>query len=204
MLRPAPAARPPRRATLALATSVALSSAACSQHALVARDDVTDVADAAVGYDTAPYDGLGYVDGRVVGHAVFNKIGAIYWFGGDNDPSRLQVWIYEVMPTCAELSTSGWIPRVRPTDLMGLTIGGNKPGVYVVKNQTPPAPGYAYLLHVVDQADPTIDSEGESGTVTITAVKPGESVSGAFLATFSSGTLQGSFNAVWCPTGVAP
>jgi hypothetical protein len=46
------------------------------------------------------------------------------------------------------------------------------------------------------------DSEGITGTVTITSVNPGESVSGAFEATFTTGTLQGSFNALPCPTGV--
>ena len=40
--------------------------------------------------------------------------------------------------------------------------------------------------------------------VAISSVKPGEMVTGALDATFSTGTLQGQFNAKWCPTGVAP
>ena len=41
------------------------------------------------------------------------------WLGGDNDPSRLELYNYEVTPTCDELATADWLPRVRPTDLMG-------------------------------------------------------------------------------------
>jgi hypothetical protein len=108
------------------------------------------------------------------------------------------------MPTCSDVSTLAWLasPKVRPADVMGITLGGVRTGVYQVVDEKPPRDGNAYLLHVIDQADPILESEGISGTVTITSVKPGESVSGAFEATFSTGTLQGSFNAEPCPTGV--
>jgi hypothetical protein len=201
-----PAARPSRpaerrgasqRAGLALALALA---AGCSQRALVGRDDALDAAT----YDTAPFDGPGVVEGRLHSHAVFNSVDKVYWFGGANDPSILELYIYEDDPTCDDVSKIGWLTssKVRPGDLMGLTIGGNQPGVYEVSPEKPPAAGHAYLLHVIDQTDPVIDSEGLSGSVTITSVKPGQSVSGAFGATFSTGTLKGSFNATWCPTGV--
>jgi hypothetical protein len=204
MARPAPTERPARpfpRAAFALSFALAVPAVACTQRALVGRENAL-APDGAVSYDAAPFDGLGYVDGKLHSHAEFNKIGSVFWFGGDNDPSRLEVWIYEDAPTCADVSTPGWITTVRPTDLLGITVGGSTPGTYQVAAQNPPEPGNAYLLHVIDQADPVIESEGETGTVTITSVKPGESVSGAFEATFSTGTLQGAFNAVWCPTGV--
>ena len=188
-------------AALALA-GVSLAPLACTQRALVGRDEVI-VADAG-SYDTAPVDGPGYVDGHLHAHAVFNTVDEVYWFGGAGDPSTLEIYIYEDSPTCDDLSKSGWLtsPKVRPADLMGLTLGGNTPGVYAVSPEKPPAPGHAYLLHAIDQADPVVESEGLGGSVTITSVNPGASVSGAFEATFSTGTLQGSFNATWCPTGV--
>jgi hypothetical protein len=173
----------------------------CTQRALVGRENAL-APDGAVSFDAAPVDGPGYVDGRLHAHAVFDQVGAVYWLGGDNDPSRLELYIYEVTPTCDELATADWLPKVRPTDLMGITIGGATPGTYAVAAENPPGPGKAYLLHVIDQADPVIESEGQSGSVTITSVKPGETVSGAFEATFSTGTLQGAFNATWCPTGL--
>jgi hypothetical protein len=190
------------RPALALSLALALPAGfGCTQRALVGRENALG-RDGSVPYDTAPFDGLGYVDGRLHAHAVFDYVNSVYWFGGDNDPSRIELWIYQDTASCDELSKPGWITKVRPTDLMGITVGGSKPGTYSVAAEKPPAPGNAYLLHVIDQTDPVLESEGQSGSVTITSVKPGESVSGAFEATFSTGTLQGAFNAVWCPTGI--
>jgi hypothetical protein len=201
-----PAPTPERRARprRVLALSLALAATAglgCTQRALVGRENAL-ARDASVSYDTAPFDGLGFVDGHLHAHAVFDYVNSVYWFGGDNDPSRIELWIYQDTASCEELSQSGWITKVRPTDLMGITVGGSTPGTYYVAAEKPPGPGNAYLLHVIDQSDPVEESEGQSGSVTITSVKPGVGVSGAFEATFSTGTLQGAFNAVWCPTGV--
>jgi hypothetical protein len=208
MLPSVPAAerpRSPRRATFAspaalAAGALALAAFGCSQSALVGRLAPLEQ-DAAITYDTAPIDGPGFVDGHVHAHAVFNTVDRVYWFNGG---SSLAIYIFEDDPACDDVSKPGWLasPRVRPADLMGITIGGNGPGVYQVVPEKPPASGNAYLLHVIDQADPVTESEGLGGTVTITSVKPGVSVSGAFAATFSTGTLQGSFNALPCPTGV--
>jgi hypothetical protein len=195
-----------------LALAAALAAGGCTQRALVGRTDASSAGgDASTGVlfdasvlNNAPVDGPGYVDGRLHAHAVLDYVENVYWFGGDNDPSRIQLWIYQDGDTCQGLSTPGWIPRVRPTDLMGITIGGTGPGRYPVVPETPPRPGNAYILHIINQKDPIIESEGQAGTVVITSVKPGESVTGAWEAVFSTGTLQSQFNAVWCPTGVAP
>jgi hypothetical protein len=200
MPRSAHAERPVRSPRLAALTlPVALALSACSQQALVGRDQ-----DAATpSYDTAPFDGPGYVNGHVREHAVFNSVDRVYWF--DADSANITVYIFEDAPQCDDVSKDGyWLasPKVRPADVMGITVGGNEPGVYQVVDETPPRPGNAYVRHIIDQADPVIESEGRSGTVTITSVKPGDSVSGAFEVTFSSGTLQGGFNALPCPTGV--
>jgi len=198
--------RPARRATLvspaALAAgALALAAFGCSQRALVGRLSPLEQDAAAVTYDTSPIDGPGFVDGHVHAHAVFNTVDRVYWFNAPGD-SSITVYIFEDDPACDDVSKPDWITKVRPTDLMGISVGGTKPGVYEVAARKPAAPGKAYLLHVIDQADPVTESEGRGGTVTITSVKPGVSVSGAFEAIFSTGTLQGSFNALPCPTGV--
>jgi hypothetical protein len=201
--RDARPARPARRATLLLSLALAAPAGlACTQRALVGRQTPL-VQDAAPTYDLAPFDGPGFVDGHVHAHAVFNMVDRVYWFNAPGDQS-ITVYIFEQMPACDDVSKNGWLtsPKVRPGDLMGITVGGGKPGVYSIVAEKPPRAGNAYLLHVIDQTDPVIESEGLGGTVTITSVKPGEGVSGAFEATFSTGTLQGSFNAVPCPTGV--
>jgi hypothetical protein len=194
----APCPRPRRRAGGRLVPLLAAAlGAGCSQSAVVGRL----AGDAAV----VPFDfdsGPGYVDGHLHAHAVFDSVHTIYWFGGDNDPSRLELYIFENTATCAEVSTPGWVTSVRPTDLMGITVGGTTPGTYTVYPETPPRPGNAFLLHEIDQADPVVDSVGESGSVVITSVKPGVSVTGTLAATFSTGTLDGAFQATWCPTGV--
>jgi hypothetical protein len=210
MLPSAPATERPRspaRATFALpraltAGALALAALGCSQRALVGQISPLGE-DAAITYDTAPIDGPGYVDGHVHAHAVFNMVERVYWFNAPGD-SSISVYIIENDPSCDDVSKSGWLAtsKARPGDLMGLTIGGNERGVYQVVPEKPPRAGNAYLLHVIDQSDPVTESEGLSGTVTITSVKPGESVSGAFEATFSTGMLQGSFNALPCPTGI--
>ena len=194
-----------RRSALSLTFALTLGlGGACTQRALVGREAALD-GDAAAPFEVQPYDGLGFVDGRLHAHAVFNSVDRVLWFGGDGDPSQMTLYIYEDMPTCDDVSKAGWLtnPKVRPADLMGITVGGNTPGSYKVVAENPPRPGNAYVLHVIDQADPVIESEGESGTVIITDVKPAERVSGGFEAKFSTGSLEGEFNATWCPTGVA-
>ena len=185
-----------------------LAAGGCTQRALVGRNDPAgadaSAYDDAWAYDLAPFDGPGYVDGRVHAHAVIDYVKNVFWFGGDGDPSRISLWIFQDGMPCDVLSTPGWIPKVRPTDLMNIIVGGTTPGAYAVVPEKPPSAGNAYLLHVIDQADPIVESEGLSGVVVISSVKPGEMVSGSLDATFSTGTLQGQFNATWCPTGVAP
>jgi hypothetical protein len=204
MLPPAPAASRPLSFLTASAVALALcGGGGCTQRALVGRLDPLDQDGAAPTYSTEPIDGPGFVDGHVHAHAVFNSVDRVYWFNQPGDQS-ISLYIFEDMPSCDDVSKQGWLAdsKVRPADLMGITLGGHEPGVYRVVAEKPPRSGNAYLLHVIDQADPVEESEGLSGTVTITSVKPGESVSGAFEATFSTGTLQGSFNALPCPTGV--
>jgi hypothetical protein len=206
MPRSAHAERPARSPRLAALTSLALpvalaltGASACSQQALVGLQQDAGTPS----YDTAPFDGPGYVNGHLHAHAVFDSVDRVYWFNGDS--AKIAVYIFEDAPQCDDVSKDGyWLAsqKVRPADVMGITVGGNKPGVYQVVAETPPRAGNAYVLHVIDQADPVIESEGQSGTVTITSVKPGDSVSGAFEATFSTGPLQGGFNALPCPTGV--
>jgi hypothetical protein len=177
-----------------LAASLGFASG-CTQSAVVGLISAND---AGPTEDAAP----GYVDGRVHAHAVFDYVRSIYWLGGDNDPTRLAVYIYQDTATCAELSTPGWVARVRPTDLMGIIVGGTTPGTYTVTPEKPPRPGNAYIIHEIDQADPVIDSIGETGSVVITSVTPGVSVTGTLNATFSTGMLEGAFTSTWCATGV--
>jgi hypothetical protein len=188
--------------TLALASALGLAGA-CTQRALVGREDEL-TSDAATPFDVGPFDGLGFVDGRLHAHAVFNSVDRVLWFGGDADPSRIELYIYEDMPTCEDVSKAGWLtnPKVRPADLMGITVGGTTPGSYKVVAENPPLPGNAYVLHVIDQADPVIESEGQSGTIVITKVEPDQTVVGGLEVKFSTGSLVGEFNATWCPTGV--
>ncbi|HVU52158.1 MAG TPA: hypothetical protein VHL80_15780 [Polyangia bacterium] len=209
MLFPAHAAKPPRLVRGArpgsplAAGALALLVSACTQRALVGGVEPPDQDAALPTYSTEPIDGPGFVDGHLHSHAVFNSVERVFWFGPPGD-SSLAVYIFEDMPTCDDVSKQGWLasPKVRPADVMGITLGGDEPGVYRVVPEKPPRAGNAYILHVIDQADPIEESEGFSGSVTLTSVKPGESVSGAFEATFTTGMLQGSFNALPCPTGV--
>ena len=55
------------------------------------------------------------------------------------------------------------------------------------------------------RVDEMLDTVGESGTITITNVQPGVSVSGSFLVNFEEGksTLSGHFKGLWCPTGIS-
>jgi hypothetical protein len=170
----------------------------CTQSALVGRNN-GPLADGAVDVD---FDAPGYIDGRVHSHAVFDAVRSIYWLGGDNDPSHLVLFLYRDLVSCQELSTTGWPDRIRPTDFMGITVGGTAPGTYAIAQPKPPAAGNAYVLHEIDQHVPVIDSIGESGTVVITSVKAAESVTGTIEASFSTGMLAGEFNATWCPTGL--
>jgi hypothetical protein len=185
-----------RRGWLGTAILTLALASGCTQSALVGRNNEPP-SDAAVDFD-AP----GFVDGRVHAHAVFDYVRSIYWLGGDNDRSHLVLYIYQDAVTCQELSTAGWPDRIRPTDFMGMIVGGNGPSPYPIAPVKPPAAGNAYVLHEIDQHLPVIDSIGQSGTVVITSVTAGETVKGSIDATFDTGTLSGQFNATWCPTGL--
>lgn len=189
------------RAELGFLALASVFAGGCRQYALVGNNDAAAGASDAP-YGVGPYDGPSFVDGRVQGHAVFDFVRSVYWFGGDNDPSRIAVWIYQDQFSCEDLSTP-WVERVRPTDIMGVTIGGTTPGVYTVEPTRPPAPGRAYVLHEVDQTANVIDSVGQSGTIIVRDVQPGQSVSGSLDLVFETGTLQGQFTGVWCPTGIS-
>ena len=109
--------------------------------------------------------------------------------------------------TCPPATTSrssGWLtnPKVRPADLMGITLGRRRAGRLSGGRREAPARRQRLPAARDRSGRPGRGERGPGGTVTITSVKPGESVSGAFEATFSTGTLQGSFNALPCPTGV--
>jgi hypothetical protein len=200
--------RPRGRYADAALLALALGASGCTQSALLGRETASafdgGVYNDGWAYDLAPVDGLGYVDGALHAHAVIDYVKHVYWFGSDGDPSSLSLWIFQDGMSCDVLSSPGWIPKVRPTDLMNIIVGGTKAGVYPVVPERPPERGASYLLHIINQSDPVKESEGQTGVVVISSVKPGEMVSGSLDARFSTGTLQGQFNAVWCPTGVAP
>jgi hypothetical protein len=173
-----------------------IGSVSCTQSALV-------------GDLYRPYDGggsgsdaPGYIDGRVHAHAVFNTVSNIYWFGGANDPTRLEIYIYREPATCQEVSTTTWQDKLRPIDFMGITIGGVRPGSYPVTPDQPPAAGQAYVLHEIDQHVPVVNSIGQSGTVVITSVLPADKLTGTLDATFVTGRFTGEFTATWCATGL--
>jgi hypothetical protein len=177
--------------------ALALFASGCSQSALVGAFGGPDA-----GPPPLAEDAGSYVDGALHAHAVFNMVNDVFWIGSTGDPSRIELYLIETTASCEEISMSHWRESVRPSDLMGITLGGTTPGTYTVAADTPPAPGHAYLLHEIDQANPVIDSVGEAGTVTLFEVKPGESLSGSLVATFSTGTLEAAFRATWCPTGI--
>lgn len=146
------------------------------------------------------------VTGSVTGTTPFGAVATSLWIGAADSAATTVVYLFNKSVTCAELSPAGWDARITDnTEVLELKMYGNAPASYSVTASLTPAPGEASVNHTFSKrAGTPAEQFSTGGTVTLRALNPSTSALGSFALTFPSGSLNGDFNAVFCPTGVEP
>lgn len=158
--------------------------------------------------ETAPgaSGGTGTAAGTAEGHAV-RSVAAAYFIGQSDDPTHTTVmYTFDSPVACGDLGAPGWDAKIRDqTGALEMKLIGTTPGQYAVSG-IPNAPaGQAAVNFTVSSTAATPQEEAsKSGTVKLDTLEPGQRAAGSFDLTFSDGSLQGTFEAAWCPNGHEP
>jgi hypothetical protein len=131
------------------------------------------------------------------------------WIGmpDPNTPPVTVVYLFEKTVACSALTNAGWDAALGATNQdIEMKAAGTAPGVYTVIAGNPAAlaAGEAVVNHTILTANPTEQIASASSTITLTALNANRDATGSFHLTFPNGTLDGTFDAVWCPTGREP
>jgi hypothetical protein len=147
----------------------------------------------------------GSISGSVNGKTFTGVITALY-AGMPDDPASTVVSLFEAPVNCEKVSATGWDKRVmNGSQVLELKMMGTTPMVYTVTTSATPAPGEASVNHTVAMPTGTpAETSSSGGKVTLAAITPLVSARGSFDLTFPSGSLNGAFDATYCPGGVEP
>jgi hypothetical protein len=168
----------------------------------------------------------GGTDGGTVGGGAATNIGQVggkpfSWASGsfligmpDPGPNGLRatvLYVFEKPIACSAISHVGWDAPVvlGQNQVLEMRAIGPVPGPFKVVGP-PPAGNTATAMGevAVNQLDNGRSADPEQvfngGTVTIDAIVDKESAHGSFDVGFEKGALTGTFEAVYCPTGVEP
>jgi hypothetical protein len=132
------------------------------------------------------------VTGTIMGMTF--PVAKAYWIGVP-DPALPPVNFFLLEPpfTCAEISTIAWdkavgTKKVLEVSLADMAAKAHTIGADVIAN---------YLAG-------SYNPDATGGKVTVTAANPNKNLVGTFELTFGADTINGTFDAEWCPTGVTP
>jgi hypothetical protein len=133
------------------------------------------------------------VSGKIMGVG-WNHVAAAYWIGMPSAPPPTAfVFLLESPTTCAAISTANWDKIIGNEQVLEIEI--REPALATL--QVPAQAAAAYL-----RGD--YNPSAESGTVTVTGIDPGKSMTGSFDARFAGEALAGTFEATYCASGVEP
>jgi hypothetical protein len=117
------------------------------------------------------------------------------------------VYLFENPVQCSAITGAGWDAALGGTNQdIEMKAGGTTPGTYTVIGGNPAAlaAGEAVINHSVLMATPTEQVSSAGSTLTLVALNANRNATGSFQITFPSGSLQGTFDATWCPNGREP
>ncbi|CAN5872178.1 hypothetical protein BH11MYX3_BH11MYX3_10930 [soil metagenome] len=146
--------------------------------------------------------GTGSLTGTYGGEAIA-PIKAAYWIGQPDDPAESAggpfVNLFSTAVTCNDISVTGWLSNIPPeTQVLELIIGTTKVGA-----SNPAASGASANHAEVNYlfGHPGAEQRAGGGSVTLTTYTTDVAVDGTVNVTFSSGSAEGTFHAVYCPGG---
>ena len=129
---------------------------------------------------------------------------AAYWIGTPDNASETGggpfVYLFSGPVACSDISAaSGWVTTIPTgTQVTELLIGTTTVGT-AVPAAAHAAPGALEANYATGGS--TAETRATSGSVTLTAYTKDSAVDGTVDVTFPTGSAQGTFHAVWCPTG---
>jgi hypothetical protein len=137
--------------------------------------------------------GANSVSGMIQGNS-WTQLASAYWIGMPSAPPPAAfIFLLETPTACAAISTPNWDKIIGNEQVLELEI--RQPAV-----ATLPVPAQAAAAYLRGDYNPS----AESGTVTLTGITPGQSVTGSFDARFAGEALRGTFEAAYCASGVEP
>ncbi len=193
--------------TSAAALACSSSSTSASSGVDAGQPDAGAAADAGADAHAAPpgMPGSGAVSGAI-GGASYGAVASAFWAGAPDDPATTVIYVFSAPVACSELASPGWDTRIADaTKVLEMKAFGTTPNVYSVVTTLTPAPGEASVNYTLSSRSGTPKEDGSTkGTVTLTKLTPSISAEGSFSLTFVSGTVMGTFDAVFCPGAHEP
>jgi len=108
------------------------------------------------------------------------------------------IYMFTSAVTCAQISTPGWLPSIAAsTQVVEMVIvpATSTPGTFPVPNsEVNYANGGQLSL---------FETSANSGSITVTQISPGGVIEGSVSASYTGGSISGTFHAEFCATGQA-
>lgn len=137
----------------------------------------------------------------------FTSVATSLWIGMADDPATTVVYVFDRATSCADLATPGWDARITDgTQVLEMKMLGTTPRAYTVVSGPLPGPGEASVNYTLSSRRGTpVETSSRGGAVTLAALSAGARATGRFALTFpGGGTLDGTFDAIWCAGGHEP
>jgi hypothetical protein len=127
------------------------------------------------------------------------------WIDNGDANTTQTIFLFEKPMACSGIQMANW-DKAAIGQLLEITLNTLEAKTYSVVYD-PDAGGRAGNIAYLSAVDPNVNPNATSGSVTITNFVANESISGSFNATFpapDTGTLTGTFKAIYCPGGTEP
>jgi hypothetical protein len=166
-----------------------------------AAGDSASIIDGGSSADAGPSTISGSADGTP-----FTNVASSYWIGAPDDPTTTVVFVFSKPTACKDLSPPGWDKRITDgTQFLEMKMFGLTPATYNVTTSLTPAPGEASVNYTLSSQSSTPAESGSSaGTVTLSTITAKKNVTGNFALKFSSNSVAGTYDAMYCPGGNEP
>jgi hypothetical protein len=185
---------------MALAVGLALLIGSCVRDNPAYRGPVVASRDAASDLRSDPADapGSSAADTRTAGTITGGIRGmpfpvAVAWRIGKPTSAPTVIFLLQAALTCSDLGTPGWDRTIGSTQVLEMQMRGTTVRTYRIGVDA-----------AVNYLRTTNNPDASSGQVVLDRLDAAGIASGTFHLAFGSDTLEGSFEADYCPSGVEP